>query len=303
MSLTVIILTKNEERHITRALDSVASVADRCIVLDSGSTDKTVELAEREGATVLENKWINYSTQFNFALNFLPPDTDWVLRLDADEFLTPGLVQEIINKLPKLGPDVSGVYVSRRMTFLGRRIRWGGVFPIRVLRIFRSGRGRCEDRWMDEHIIVKGKTANFSGEIVDDNQNSLSWWTEKHNWYSSREVVDLLNLEFGFMPHETIADLRSCQQASFKRWLKERIYARLPGGGRALIYFLYRYIIRLGFLDGREGAAFHFLQGFWYRFLVDFKLHEVKSYMRRKDVDVKTAIYDVLAINVDVEPK
>ncbi|WP_245686549.1 hypothetical protein [Paracoccus tibetensis] len=151
---------------------------------------------------------------------------------------------------------------------------------------------------MDEHIRVDGRTAEFAGEIIDDNTNSLTWWTEKHNNYASREVVDLLNLEYGFMPHETVADLREWQQAGVKRWLKENIYARLPRGSRAVLYFFYRYILRLGFLDGQEGTAFHVLQGFWYRFLVDAKLQEVKSYMRRNDVDVVKAMRDVLGIDV-----
>ena len=299
MTLTVVILTKNEERHITRALASVASIADRYVVVDSGSTDGTVALAEAHGAKVSENPWINYATQFNWALDQLPDDTEWVLRLDADEIVTEALAQQIKEALPKLGPDTKGIYVSRRMHFLGRRIAWGGLFPIRVLRVFRHGAGRCEDRWMDEHILVDGATADLSGEIIDDNLNSLTWWTEKHNAYASREVVDLLNLEYGFMAHETVADIRSGQQAGVKRWLKEKVYARLPGGLRAFVYFLYRYVVRLGFLDGKEGTAFHVLQGFWYRYLVDMKLHETKTYMRKHDASVDVAIRDVLGIEID----
>lgn len=298
MTLTVVILTKNEERHIKRVLASVSGIADRCVVVESGSTDHTVELAVAHGAEVLENPWINYATQLNWALDQLPHDTEWVLRLDADEIVTPELLTEITQKLPNLGPQIEGVYVSRRMTFLRRPIRWGGVFPVRVLRIFRYGKGRCENRWMDEHIQVEGATAEFDGEIIDDNLNSLSWWTEKHNSYASREVVDILNLEYGFMPHETIANLQSRQQAGVKRWLKEKVYARLPGGLRAFVYFFYRYIVRLGFLDGKEGTAFHVLQGFWYRYLVDAKLFEVKKHMERTGSDVVTAIDHVLGIKV-----
>lgn len=151
---------------------------------------------------------------------------------------------------------------------------------------------------MDEHIIVNGETAEFSGEIVDDNLNSLTWWTEKHNSYASREVVDILNQEYGFMPQETVADLKSGQQAGVKRWIKENIYRRLPGGIRAFAYFFYRYIIRLGFLDGKEGTAFHVLQGFWYRYLVDMKLYEVRAHIRKNNVDVVTAVNEVLGIDV-----
>lgn len=298
MTLTVVILTKNEERHIVRAMASVAAIADRVVVIDSGSTDRTVQLAREGGAQVLEKPWINYATQFNWALDQLPADTDWVFRLDADEVVTDDLAAEIKTKLPGLASSAAGVYISRRMTFLGRPIRWGGVFPVRVLRIFRHGQGRCENRWMDEHVLVECSTADFKGEILDDNLNCLSWWIEKHNAYASREAVDLLNLEYGFMPHETVADLRGGQQAGVKRWIKEKVYARLPGGGRALVYFLYRYVVRLGLLDGKEGAAFHVLQGFWYRYLVDMKLHEVKRHMRRNNVDVVTAVKDVLGIDL-----
>lgn len=300
MTVDVIILTKNEERHIGRCIKSVAHIANKVYVIDSGSTDRTLEIARQTGATVLYHPWLNYATQFNWALDQLPHDTEWVLRLDADEIVTEGLVREVMSALPQLGPDVAGIYLSRRINFLGRPIRWGGLFPIRILRLFRYGCGRCENRWMDEHIRVVGRTTNLVGEIIDDNTNSLSWWTEKHNNYASREVVDLLNLEFGFMPHETVAILKGWHQVGVKRWLKENVYAKLPGGLRAFLYFSYRYILRLGFLDGREGAAFHVLQGLWYRFLVDAKLQEVKSYMRRNNVDVVDAIRDVLGIDVRV---
>lgn len=298
MTLTVIILTKNEARHIARALASVADLADRCVIVDSGSSDETVALAEAAGADVLHHPWVNYATQFNWALDQLPDTTEWILRLDADEIVTKPLAAEIRTFLTTSATGKDGAYVSRHMHFLGRPIRWGGLFPVRVLRLFRHQRGRCENRWMDEHIVVEGETAELSGDIIDDNLNSLTWWTEKHNAYASREVVDLLNLEHNFMAHETIADLKSGQQAGVKRWLKEHLYARLPGGFRALAYFLYRYVLRLGFLDGREGAAFHVLQGFWYRYLVDTKLHEVTSYMVKNDVDAVTAIGDVLGIDL-----
>lgn len=297
--LTVLILAHDEALHIERAIESVAGTADRVVVIDSGSSDGSPDLARALGAELFHNPWVNYATQFNWALDRLPEGTNWILRLDADEIVTPALAAEIREKLPELTADIQGVYISRRMTFLGRPIRHGGLFPVRVLRLFRYGKGRCENRWMDEHIRVEGETVDFRGEIVDDNLNSLTWWTEKHNAYASREVVDLLNLEHGFIPHETVADLKGGKQAGVKRWVKEKVYARLPGGFRAFAYFFYRYVIRLGFLDGKEGTAFHVLQGFWYRYLVDMKLHEVKTYMRREDVDVVTAIRNVLGIDVN----
>jgi len=297
MNITAIILTSNEERHLARCIRSLEGVAKNIVVVDSYSRDSTAELAGGLGARVLQNPWVNYATQFNWALTQLPAGTDWVIRIDADEYLTPQLVEEIRSRVPDLGADIVGVYWGRRMTFQGRLIRHGGVFPIRVLRLFRWGHGKCEERWMDEHIKVTGATADLTGEMIDDNLNSLTWWTEKHNKYASREAVDLLNLEFAFMPHDSVSSLRG-KQAGVKRWIKEKVYVRLPRGFRALAYFLYRYILKFGFLDGGAGASFHLLQGFWYRYLVDAKVAEVKRYMRNERVDIKIAMRNILDVQV-----
>ena len=298
MKISAIVLTFNESKHLRRCLESINEVVDSVIVVDCYSTDDTVEIAKAMSARVLQHEWVNYASQFNWAISQLDADTDWILRIDADEYLRPRLAIEIREKLVELGPDIDGVFVGRRMKFLGQSIRFGGVFPIRVLRLFRVGRGECENRWMDEHIKVNGLVADFSGEIIDDNLNSLTWWIDKHNKYASREAVDLLNLEYEFMPHDTVANLSGGGQAGFKRWLKEVVYSRLPGGFRAFSYFFYRYFIRLGFLDGRAGAAFHILQGFWYRYLVDEKVAEVKRYMKNEGEGIESAIERVLNIKV-----
>jgi len=298
--ITVVVLTFNEEQHIERALASVADFARHCLVVDSGSTDDTVALAEAAGAEVRVNPFVTQAQQFNWALCQLPADTDWVLRLDADEYITPSLAQEILATVPKLGPETVGVLLPRRMTFLQHPIRWGGVFPVQVLRLFRYGHGRCENRWMDEHIVVDGATVALKGELIDDNLNTLTWWTAKHNAYAARETVDQLNRQYRFMEFETLATEggSSGRQATVKRWMKETIYGRLPGGSRAAAYFFYRFVLRLGFLDGRMGASFHVLQGFWYRYLVDMKMREVKAHMERTGDDPVAAIDKVLGIKV-----
>ncbi len=297
MTITAIILTRNEEKHLDRCIESLSGVADRILVADCFSTDATLDIARAHGARVVQRAWVNYATQFNWALTQLDADTDWVLRIDADEVLTPELAAALRARLPTLGPAIDGVTFGRRMTFQGRLIRWGGVFPVEVLRVFRYGRGECENRWMDEHIKVVGPTVAVAGELIDDNLQPLTWWTDKHNHYASREAVDLLNLQYGFMPQDSVASL-SGAQAGVKRWVKEVLYARLPGGLRAFAYFLYRYVLRLGFLDGPSGTAFHVLQGFWYRFLVDAKVAEVKRCMQGHNVGVVEAIERVLGIRV-----
>jgi glycosyltransferase involved in cell wall biosynthesis len=298
MKLVAVILTFNEEQHLARCIASLDGIVSEIVIADCFSSDGTLEIARAHDAKIIQREWVNYSIQFNWALTQLAAEAEWVLRIDADEVLTPELAAEIKARLPGIGPEVGGVYCSRRMTFQGRLMRHGGIFPVRVLRLFRYGRGQCENRWMDEHIKVAGPTADFKGELIDDNLNPLTWWTDKHNKYASREAVDLLNLEYGFMPHDTVASLSRGKQDGVKRWLKERVYARLPGGIRAFAYFFYRYVLRLGFLDGRAGTAFHFLQGFWYRYLVDAKVSEVKRYMREHNAGIQDAMERVLGVRV-----
>ena len=298
MKLVAIVLTFNEEKHIARCLESIRGVAAEILVVDSFSADATCEIARALGARVLQRPWVNYAVQFNWALGQLEEECDWVLRIDADEILSSELATEMRERLPAVAVEVAGVSIPRRVTFQGQMIQHGGVSRLRSVRLFRRGRGRCENRWMDEHIKVEGKTVDFEGGLLDDNLNTLTWWTEKHNKYASREAVDLLNLEYRFMPLDSVAQLSGGKTAGLKRWVKEVVYLRMPRGMRAFAYFGYRYVLRLGFLDGPSGASFHVLQGFWYRYLVDAKVAEVKRYMKERKVGAPEAISKVLAIEL-----
>jgi glycosyltransferase involved in cell wall biosynthesis len=298
MTVTAIILTHNESIHIARCIESILPLTSGILVVDSGSTDDTLAIAARYGVRMLSHPWRNYATQFNWGLAQVEPASDWILRIDADEVMSPELAAQLRELLPGLGTGIAGVLINRRMAFMGRPIRFGGLFPTSMVRVFRNGRGSCENRWMDEHIKVDGECVAVRGEILDDNRNSLTWWTTKHNSYSNREAVDILNGEYGFIRQDSISGLSSRREADVKRWVKENVYNRLPTGMRAFLYFLYRYVFRLGFLDGKEGAAFHVLQGFWYRYLVDCKVLEVKKHMRLRGSDPVTAIREVLGIDV-----
>lgn len=298
MKLVAIVLTLNEARHVARCLASVRGVTDSIVVVDSFSSDETVRIAREHGAQVVQRAWIDWTNQFNWALDRLDADTDWVLRVDADEYLTPALATEIRNRLPRLDSGVNGVAFPRRVVFQGRPIRFGGVSLAPVVRLFRYGRGRLESRWMDEHIAGAEPSVTFRGKLVDENLHPLTFWTAKHNHYASREVVEMLNLKHRFLARESGADRPAGARAAAKRRIKERVYARLPTGVRALAYFLYRYLLLLGVLDGRAGAHFHVLQGFWYRYLVDAKIDEVERRMRDGGVDVVTAIRQVLGLEV-----
>lgn len=277
-SLTVIILTFNEEKHITRCIQNLKRVTDNIIIIDSMSTDRTVEIATALGATVFQRAWPgNHSDQFNWALDNCNITTTWTMRMDCDEYLLDELIDEINTKLPLTKPETGGYIIKRRVIFMDKWMKRGGFYPHRLLRIWRTGTGRLEERAMDEHVVLdKGETEAFLYDMVDHNLNDLTWWTHKQNNYASREVKDLLDIERGTTSANNVDVSLKGEQSSRKRWIKEKVYSKIPLFVRPFIYFLYRYIIRLGFLDGGAGLVWHFLQGFWYRFLVDAKMYEFK---------------------------
>lgn len=272
--LSVVILTLNEEKHIERCIKSLLPITDKIFIIDSGSTDNTVKIAENLGAKVILNTWISYAFQFNFGIKNSPFNTKWLMRMDADEYILPELASEINENLSKTPENIHGFYIKRRVIFMEKWIKNGGYYPYWLLRIWRNGSGFCEESWMDEHIrLEKGESAQLQNDIVDHNLNKLTWWTNKHNNYANREVIDLLNLKYEFNSKETVAPKLFGTQEQRTRWIKKK-YANFPLFTRPLIYFHYRYFIRLGFIDGFPGLIWHFLQGFWYRFLVDAKIYE-----------------------------
>ncbi|MEY3021770.1 MAG: hypothetical protein RIS86_968 [Planctomycetota bacterium] len=274
--VTILILTKDEEDNLPRALASVAGWAARVVIVDSGSRDRTVEIARDAGADVFHHDWRNYAEQLNWGLDHTGIDTAWTFRLDADEQVLPELAAFLRDRLADVPSDVDGLEIGRRMHFMGRWIRHGGMYPRHHVRIFRSGRVRCELALMDEHMVVEGRVMRVPGDIRDDNSKPLRWWTAKHNWYSDREVFDLLERERAGAVPGLVRPRLLGTHAERIRWIKLHLYARLPLGWRSRLYFLFRYYLQLGFLDGPEGRIYHFLHAHWYRFLVDAKLLEAR---------------------------
>lgn len=288
VDLAIIILCHNEEIHLARALKHVTGIARQIFVIDSFSTDATVKIATEHGAIVLQHEFINYSKQFQWALENAPIAASWVMRLDADEVVEEDLAKEIAARLPIMPPDVVGINLRRKHIFLGRWIRHGGRYPLILLRIWRKGYGQIEDRWMDEHIVVSGgRTIEFQGGFADHNLKDITFFIDKHNKYATREAIDTLNHQLDLFPKlETITARTVSWQASLKRVVKYGVYSKIPFQYSALLYFLYRYFIQVGFVDGIEGLSYHVLQGFWYRFLVGAKVLELKraiSHLRDKD--------------------
>ncbi|MEY4878535.1 MAG: hypothetical protein RJB62_3 [Pseudomonadota bacterium] len=271
ISLSVIILTKDEEANLPYALESLKPLGAKIYIVDSGSTDRTRAIAERHGCIVLANPFTTHAKQINWALDNLPIETEWVLRLDADEWLTPELVAELARKLPTLPPDITGLMLKRRVYFWGRWIRHGGYYPTWLLRVWRRGAARCEDRDMDEHMLItNGHIGDLEHDLVDENHKGLAFWIDKHNRYSDKEVTALRTGTVHTHATEVGASVAR------KRKLKNGLYGRAPRFLRAFLYWAFRYVLQLGFLDGKAGFVFHFLQGFWYRLVVDAKLEEAE---------------------------
>lgn len=287
--LTVVILTKNEENNLRKCLESFKGIVKRFVIVDSFSTDKTKTLCEELSKTVnlsfYENKFIDYATQLNWGLENTNINTKWSMRMDADEELTSQLTEEIEKKLPLMDEKIKGIILKRRVYFMGRWIKHGGKYPELLLRIFRTGYAQCEQKLMDEHMLLsEGVTTTFQYDIIDNNNKDIEWWTHKHNWYSNREVLDyqrkvlVKNNE-----NDLIGNRLNKGQASRKRFIKNNGYYKLPLFLRAHIYFIYRYYFKFGFLDGQEGKIYHFLQAYWYRFLVDAKIYECNKFEREMD--------------------
>ena len=288
--ISVVILTYNEELHIERCIKSLLPVVKEIFIIDSFSTDKTVEIAERLGAKVYQNPWINYALQFQWGLDNCPIETEWVMRMDSDEYILPELQNEISDKIQNIQEDTSGIYIKRRVYFKDKWIKHGSYYPTWLLRIWRYKDGHIEQRWMDEHIkLTKGETIQFENDLVDDNLNDLTWWTTKHNNYATREAVDILNIIHEFINYDEVNSNFFGTQEERKRFLKKK-YANLPLFTRPFIYFLWRYFIKLGFLDGKQGLIWHFLQGFWYRFLVDAKIYEIEKKAEDSNLSLKETL-------------
>ncbi len=290
--ITIIILTFNEELHIRRAIESASRIANDVIVVDSYSTDQTINIALELNARVLQHPFVNQAQQFQWAMDNGGITTGWTMRLDADEYLTDELIHEIEGRLSNLNQEISGIVLKRQVHFMGQWIRHGGYYPIYLLRIWRTGHAVIEQRWMDEHILLtRGTSITINHDFVDDNLNSLTWWTAKHNDYATREAVDILSRKYSFQDGDLSTGTKgNANQTTTKRWYKNNLYLRLPLFLRAFLYFQFRYWIKFGFLDGQRGLVWHFLQGFWYRFLVDAKILQIEWWAKKENKPVRNII-------------
>lgn len=281
--ISVIMLTFNEERHIRRALDNSFKFAKDVFVIDSFSTDRTVEIAESMGAKVYQHEFINHAEQFSWGLENLPIKTEWIWKQDADEYLSDELILEINETLKRNDENVTAYTAKCLRVFMGKHIKHG-IIPLILLRLFKHKYGVMEKKEMDEHLYVSvGIVGGLKNSFYDHNLNDLTWWTNKHNNYAIKEAKELLCIEYCINKNVVV---NSGEHAISVRKNKLR-YIKLPLFFRCFLLFVYRYIFKLGFLDGEEGFLWHFLQGFWYRVLADAKVYELKKRFNFDDEKIK----------------
>lgn len=278
--VTAIILTLNEENNLPACLASITGLADEIFIVDSGSTDATVQIAENRGVQVIYHPFEDYSKQRNWALDNLPLRNEWVLQLDADHRVTPELRDILLKEFQAgLPAGVAGFLIRRKIIFLDKWIRWGGHYPVYHAILFQRNKGRCEEKRYDQHFKVDGPVKNLKGDVLNVVTDSLARFTERHNRWSSLEAQD--QMDQSYRRRETVVQGKALGTPIEQRRYVKALYERFPLFVRPCIYFFIRYFIQLGFLDGRRGLIYHFLQGFWFRFLVDAKIFELR-YLQKK---------------------
>ena len=297
MEITVVVLTYNEEKNITACLESVYNFFKEIFIVDSGSTDKTLEIAKKYTNKIYSHPFDNYSKQRNWAFENLPIETDWILNLDADHRIMPELTMELKSVFTKEIPDdINGFLISRRTMFMGKWIKHGGHYPTYHANLFRKGFGKCEEKLYDQHYLVEGKLLKLEGDIIDIITDSLTNFTTRHNKWSTMEAIYQLSGKHKKEIDIVKADLKG--HAIERRRALKKFYEKFPLFIRPFFYFFQRYFLRLGFLDGKEGLVFHFLQGFWFRFLIDAKIFEIKYFSRNKKKTIPEVIKEHYGIEV-----
>lgn len=281
-SLSIIILTFNEEKNIEACLQSIAGLKCTVFLVDSGSTDTTLAIAANYEVQVYHHPFENYGAQRNWALKNLPIETPWILNMDADHRMTAELSVELENIFNQsVSETTMGFLISRRTLFMGKWIKYGGHYPTYHAILFRIGYGTCEDKLYDQHFVVNGHCEKLKSDMIDTLTDSLQSFTERHNRWSTLEAEDQF---YGYAAKNKEYLIKSDVKGNAleRRRYTKSIYEKFPLFVRPFIYFFIRYFLKLGFLDGLRGLIFHFLQGFWFRFLVDAKIYELRKYRSKE---------------------
>lgn len=274
--ISIFILTHNEEANIRRCLASLQGFSDDVVIVDSYSTDNTLPICKEFGGRIFQNEFSNHALQCNWALDTIDFRYDWILRLDSDEMLPEKLKAELATLVKGLDSNITGVYLNRRQYFMNRWLKHGGIYPHYILRLFRKGAGLYENKTEEHLVLGHGTAVKAKNDFLEDNRNNnLKFWLQKHDDLADGEVKDTLGLS-----QSSEGDLEPKvfgEKVQRTRWLKQNVYQRSPLFLRAFLYFVYRYIIRLGFLDGMPGLIYYVNQSFWYRFYIDSRIYEIRN--------------------------
>lgn len=273
-NITAVILTYNEERHIKRCITNIKLLTDKILVVDCNSIDDTCMIAKQCGAEVVNHEWPGtQAKQLNWALCNISFDTEWILRIDADEYLSDALIDEIKVKIPELSDDVTGIVLHRKHIFLEREMQKGKT--ARILRLFRYKKAICEDRLMDEYInLLEGHAIDFKEYFYDHNLNGVANYCQKHINYAVREAAMELDLEYNL----TNKNYQFQEIGEYGNTVRKNknLYSRFPLFWRGFAYFFLKYFVSGSFLRGKEVFAYNFIQKLWYRNLIDTIILDVK---------------------------
>ncbi len=264
-ALSVVALARNEEKNMAQCLDRFAGWADQIfIVVDDRTNDATVAIAQKYDVEIIVRKFGDFVAQRNWALRNLPFRNGWVLFIDPDEYPTDELKKEIAGLISR-DPSENGFYIKRRFIFWGKWLKYGGYYPVWILRLMRHRVARCEGVKMDEHFAVEGATGRLANDLVHDDRRGLQDWFQKHRRYAEYKALEYI--AGGSVEGPTGNDV-----VSRERVVKRRLWDKLPLFVRPFLYWGYCMFVRGGFLDGIPGIVFHTLRGFWYPLLIDVNI-------------------------------
>ena len=263
-NVTAIIITKNESIHIARCIDSLKNHVSRIVVVDSGSQDETENIVLNKGCEFYFNEWTGYANQINWAIKKVSKTSDWILRIDADEVINNSQIK-IKEYLSNLSTEINGLNVKRNVYFNKELVKSGGVYNKKILRVIRSGFGRCDDKKMDEHLICEDLIVDSPFTISDISLIDFKEFICKHVDYANLEVKSMLeNKEL------ELSVYKYAKNTSLRNFLKKYIYYKLPPKLRPFLFYFYRLFLRGGIFDSTEGFYYHLFQGLMYRSFVEY---------------------------------